>query len=452
MEYTQKKIFTTFTLFSTLLLTVSDYMVRSSSESYTKRIKDNDIGEVNNKNILLLQGPIGFFFKRLDANLRKKGARTYRIGLNAGDYFFSYKDNYVPYKGTQSEWKSFIRTFLEEKKIDKVFLFGDCRFYQSILVEVAVELKIEIFVFEEGYIRPHYITLERFGVNNYSHIPRDSNFYDRVNLDEFENLKPKNTKFNPLSMWISAILYYGIARLFHFRYKYYKHHRGFSATQELFFGIRSLIRKVIYTQYDKKYLKQIKKELSKKYFFVPLQTHNDFQILQHSNYGSIEKFIIEVLESFAKEADSNVKLMFKHHPIDRGRKNYKKFIFEQSQILGISDRVLVIHEVHLPTCLQHALGTVTINSTVGLSSLYHGTPTIALGNAIYDIEGITNKNKKIEDFWKNPQKPNMELLEKFRQYIIFNTQLNGSFYGMMPQELSYIPIKREYRKLCLNPV
>ena len=393
----------------------------------------NSIGNLHNKNILLLQGPIGFFFKKLDANFRKKGAKTYRIGLNAGDHFFSYHDNYVPYKGTQSEWKDFITTFLEEKKIHKVFLFGDCRFYQSILVEIAIQLEVEIFVFEEGYIRPHYITLERFGVNNYSHISRNPNFYDALNFKELE--RPKATQSHPLYMWTSVVIYYFIARLFHFRYRHYKHHRGFSAIQEFFFGTRSLIRKLIYTRYDKKYLKQIQGELDKKYFFVPLQTHNDFQILQHSNYGSIEKFIIEVLGSFAKETVNDVKLMFKHHPIDRGRKNYQNFICEQSRILGISDRVLVVHDVHLPTCLQHALGTVTINSTVGLSSLYHETPTITLGNAIYDIEGLTNKNKELKDFWKNPQKPDMKLLAKFRQYLVHTTQLNGSFYGRMPDEL-----------------
>ena len=391
------------------------------------------VAKLNGSNILLLQGPIGFFFKKLDSQFRQKGAKTYRIGLNMGDQLFSYSDNYTAYKGTNNEWRDFIRCFLKEKNIDKVFLFGDCRFYQSILVEVALEVKIEVFVFEEGYIRPHYITLERFGVNDYSKIPRNPSFYksiDSVVLDV-----PKDTKFNPVNMWLSVMVYYFFARLFHFKYKNYTHHRNFSATQELFFGVRSLFRKVIYTQRDKKYLKKIQSELDKKYFFVPLQTHNDFQILQHSNYGSIETFIEEVLQSFSEGASQSVQLIFKHHPLDRGRKNYKNFIYEQSRILGISDRVLVVHEVHLPTCLQHALGTVTINSTVGLSSLYHGTATITLGNAIYDIEGLTNKNKKIKDFWQNPQKPDMKLLKKFRQHLISTTQLNGSFYGLMPEEL-----------------
>ena len=391
------------------------------------------VAKFNGSNILLLQGPIGFFFKKLDSRFRQKGAKTYRIGLNMGDQLFSYSDNYTAYKGTKNEWRDFIRCFLKEKNIDKVFLFGDCRFYHSILVEVALKVKIEVFVFEEGYIRPHYITLERFGVNNYSKIPRNPSFYKSIGSVVSD--VPKDTKFNPVNMWLSVMVYYFFARLFHFKYTNYTHHRNFSATQEFFFGVRSLFRKVIYTQRDKKYLKKIQSELDKKYFFVPLQTHNDFQILQHSNYGSIETFIEEVLQSFSEGASQSVHLIFKHHPLDRGRKNYKNFIYEQSRILGISDRVLVVHEVHLPTCLKHALGTVTINSTVGLSSLYHGTATITLGSAIYDIEGLTNKNKKIKDFWQNPQKPDMKLLKKFRQYLISTTQLNGSFYGLMPKEL-----------------
>ncbi|MDQ7085949.1 MAG: hypothetical protein Q9M36_14020 [Sulfurovum sp.] len=178
-------------------------------------------------------------------------------------------------------------------------------------------------------------------------------------------------------------------------------------------------------------------KLSKQYFFVPLQTHNDFQILQHSNYGSLEKFIIEVLESFSRYAKEEDSLIFKHHPIDRGRKNYKAFIFEQAVQLGISKRILVLHDIHLPTCLQHAKGTITINSTVGLSSLYHHTPTITLGNAIYDIEGLTMKGSNLDDFWLLQTHPNRVLFEKYRQYIINTTQINGSFYGLFPPKLSF---------------
>ena len=125
-------------------------------------------------------------------------------------------------------------------------------------------------------------------------------------------------------------------------------------------------------------------------------------------------------------------LIFKHHPVDRGRKDYKNFIIEQAILLDIEDKVLVLYDIYLPSLLKNAKGTITINSTVGLSSLYHETPTITLGNAIYDIEGLTSKGMSLDDFWHNQVNPDMDLLDKYRAYIIKNTQLNGSFYGKFP--------------------
>jgi len=47
--------------------------------------------------------------------------------------------------------------------------------------------------------------------------------------------------------------------------------------------------------------------------------------------------------------------------------------------------------LHLPTLFSHILGTITINSTVGLQTMYHNSPVKVLGKAIYDIEGLTDK-------------------------------------------------------------
>jgi len=392
----------------------------------------NSIGLVKDKNILLLQGPVGYFFKNLGKQFTARGATVYRIGLNAGDELFSSFHNYYAYRDTADNWNKFIFTFLKKNKIDKIFLFGDCRFYQSIAVEISDKLDIEVFVFEEGYLRPHYITLEKHGVNDYSHISRNPEYYK--NMQDITIPEAKDSKVNSIFNWGIVMAYYFTARLFRFKYPNYVHHRSFSAAEEFFFGTRSLIRKVFYTRRDKKYLPKIKNELDGRYFFVPLQTHNDFQILQHSEYGTIEKFIIEVLESFSNNTQDEF-IIFKHHPIDRGRKNYTEFILEQSKALGIEKRVLIVHDLHLPTLLNYAAGTITINSTVGLSSIFHDTATITLGKAIYDIDGLTNKGMCLNDFWQNYKRPNRELAMKFREYLIKTTQLNGSFYGLMPKEL-----------------
>ncbi len=393
----------------------------------------NRIGEVNGKNIVLLQGPMGNFFKKLDTELRKQGANTYKICFNMGDRFFSHHDNVINYTDTPEYWPLFIEKFLLQNHIAKIFLFGDCRYYQKIARKIAYKYNIDIFVFEEGYLRPHYITMEKFGVNGFSTLPRDPSFYKQLPDQTIE--KPLHAQQSKTKMVVSAALYYALSNIFRFRYPHYVHHREFSAIKELYHGIRGVVRKGVYAITEWGYEEKIKEKLSKKYYFVPLQTHNDFQILQHSHYRSIEKFIIEVLESFAKHAPKDTYLLFKHHPVDRGRKNYKQFIAEQASLLNIQKRVLAVHDVYLPTCLTHAIGTVTINSTVGLTSVSYGIPTITLGNAIYDMEGLTNKGISLKRFWLQHKKPDGELYSKFKQYLVENTQLNGSFYGRFPKEL-----------------
>jgi len=395
-------------------------------------MKLNKIGNINNKNILLLQGPMGFFFKRLDSIFRKQGANTFSIGFNAGDQFFSSRHNFIPYKDTRENWAGFIEEFLHTHHIDQIYLFGDCRFYQSQAIQVAKVLDLEVFVFEEGYLRPNYITLEKFGVNNFSKVCRDRRFYDQLDLEKLPHRTPNNVHFKASEMIFSAMFYYFLGNIFGFRYPNYVHHRGFSGFREAFFGIRNFLRKQKYKITEKNLLKTLVLDRKKQYFFVPLQTHNDSQILKHSGYGSIEKFIIEVIESFAKHAQEEDFLLFKHHPVDRGRKRYCCFIQSQARKYGIEHRVNVVHDLYLPTCLQNAKGTITINSTVGLSSLYHKTPVITLGYALYDIEGLTNKGVALDDFWRSQIQPDELLFDKFRRYLIKNTQLNGSFYGKMP--------------------
>ncbi len=147
---------------------------------------------IKKQNILFLQGPMGLFFRKMDNLYRAHGAKTYRICLNGGDYFFSNKSNITNYNGKQSGWSDFIESFYRKKSIGIILLFGECRFYHKIAIQIAKEISIKVYVFEEGYIRPNYITVEKYGVNAFSGLPSASSFY--YNL---KNLKkpPKNENF-----------------------------------------------------------------------------------------------------------------------------------------------------------------------------------------------------------------------------------------------------------------
>ena len=396
-------------------------------------MKLNAIGDIKNKNILFLQGPMGCFFKKLDSLFREKGANTFKIGLNAGDRLFSHRDNYMAYRGKKEDWAGFIEEFIYTHTIHQLYLFGDCRYYQSIAIEIGYRYGVEVYVFEEGYIRPNFITLEKYGVNHYSRMSRQRKFYDALNLNDYPALKPKKTYPRVSRMILSAMAYYFMGNVFHFRYPHYEHHRGFSGFREAFFGLRNLYRKQKYKMTEKGLLEKLVLNRKDQFFFVPLQTHNDFQVLQHSGYGSIEKFIIEVIDSFSRYADKKHTLLFKHHPVDRGRRDFSAFIDKQAQRYNVEERVNIVHDLNLPTILQNAKGTITINSTVGLSSIYHNTPVITLGYALYDIQGLTNKDVALKDFWQQQSKPDKVLFEKYQRYIVYNSQLNASFYGKMPE-------------------
>ena len=114
--------------------------------------------------------------------------------------------------------------------------------------------------------------------------------------------------------------------------------------------------------------------------------------------------------------------------MDRGRRTHANHIKNLAYILGIKDRVFITWDVYLPTLLKNAIGTVVINSTVGLSSLQHLTPTICLGDAIYDIEGLTCKKITLDEFWENYKEVDSELFRKYKAYLIKTTQINSNFY------------------------
>ena len=368
---------------------------------------------------------MGDFFKRLDTYLRSQGAATYRIGFNAADALFSHKDNYTPYRDTLQNWPRFVEEYLRRHKIDKLLLIGDCRPYQKEAIRAAKRAGTQVFVFEEGYIRPNYVTLEEGGVNAYSSLPKDPHFYRSLDPESFSYTKGDPVRPSFAKMIFEASIYYLAAYFGKPLYPHYRHHRELAPFKEAFFGIRNFWRKIKYRITERGVLQRI---LQKRYFFVPLQTQSDFQLRTHSPYGSMEEFIAEVMASFAAHAPKETSLVIKHHPMDRGRVDYRPYIERLAGELGIEGRVEVVYDLHLPTLLAHTLGTVTINSTVGLQALYHRSPVKVMGKALYDIPGLCDQ-KPLDRFWADPEAPDRELYERFRGYVIDRTQINGNFYG-----------------------
>lgn len=388
---------------------------------------------LDHQNILLLQGKMGAFFCRFATFLMDGGRQVHKINFNAGDaFFYCHKDKMSNFRGRLDEFDAFITKIIQEHQIDAVVCFNDCRPYHMIAKDVTTRLGVSFFVFEEGYLRPDYITLEEGGINGFSQLnPAMIESFDQAND------KPKYTANRFWRLCVASIVYYAIVFLGQWHYPHYEHYRGLSIWQEMVAWLIAPFRKIARYYPDKWLQKRLTRTASEQYYLVSLQVHNDSQITHHSDYDDVTDFIREVMVSFAKFAPKDTQILFKHHPLDRGHRDYKALIHQWADELGLQGRAHYGCDMHLPSLIRHSIGMITVNSTTGLQSIYHQKPTKIMGRALYDIERLTDQ-QSLDEFWGNPVAPDHEFYLKFREYLIEQTQLNGSFYGTSPWALPYI--------------
>jgi capsular polysaccharide export protein len=381
------------------------------------------------RNVLLLQGPFGPFFRRFAVDLMNAGAQVLKVNFNAGDALF-YPFGAVNYRGTTEGWPAFLEQLISVRGIDAIIMFGDCREMHQMALSTARRLNIEAFVFEEGYVRPDYVTLERHGVNGFTSLPRDPNFYRGLGDTALDTPSPVGSAVQIAVVW--GFFYYLVANFGRIFFRHYRHHRGFTLFEAIPWWI-SFARKYWYLWRERGMLDRLTSANAPPFYLVPLQVFNDTQLHIHSNERSVEIFIQKVATSFSENAPKDSVLVLKHHPMDRGYITYARFIRKLSAELALGDRIIYIHDQHLPTLLGKASGLITINSTVGMSALLHEVPVVTLGRAFYDIAGLTHQGA-LDTFWTEGSKIKIEmpLFRAFRSYVINSTQLNGNFYKRTP--------------------
>lgn len=381
-------------------------------------------------NVLLLQAPVGPFFRRFAHDLEQHGHTAFKINFNGGDsLFFSDRRSYA-FRDKPDHWEAYLEDFISQHAIDRIYVFGDCRAYHRIAKQVAQRLGVRFFVFEEGYLRPNYITLEENGVNGHS----DTHFVYSESLSPIRVIKEDALHFSYVFALTAlyAVIYYCASSLLKWRFPHYQHHRPLNVFSEGSKWLLSLAKKLMYAKHDLRLATNLSWLQKDGYFLVPLQVHSDTQVLKHSRYKDVPEFITEVLNSFAAHADRNQFIVFKHHPLDRAYTDYRVLIKQVSEQLGIGSRVMYIFDCHLPELLRSAKGTVTINSTVGLSSLHHGTPVIALGKAIYNIDRLTFGGN-LDEFWTAKTTVNPKSHKALKNYLLDSNQLAGSLYRRQPK-------------------
>ena len=331
------------------------------------------------------------------------------------------------FKGSNETLSDFYSDMFQELSITDVVLFGDTRPVHIDAVKVAKCLGLEVHVYEEGYLRPDWITLDSGGVNAHSSIPKSPCYFRDEATQIKRDVQSAKTDYN---QWIRLVhdVRYNVGRITDIkRFPNYRRHRIDSPVREYLGWVTRYPRLVPSSLIAKHRTKKLLDKRSK-YYVYPLQLDGDSQIRVHSKYKrGVNEATEEILRSFAAYAPRKSYLIVKNHPLDTGIGKNKEHTLRLSKELGVRDRVLFFDGGHLPTLLSHAKGTVLVNSTTGMSALFHQSPTIALGIALYDIPGLTFQGV-LDDFWCKAKKPNPKLFRDFRDVLIHKTQINGNFY------------------------
>ncbi|MBO9356750.1 capsule biosynthesis protein CapA [Bordetella petrii] len=374
-----------------------------------------------------LQGVCSPFFAQLGMQLAQEGAVVNKINFTAGDAsFWPGKLPSTPFRGARNSLDSFYESYFTDHRITDIVLFGDSRHIHQSAIGVAKKCGLHVHVFEEGYFRPYWLTLERNGVNANSDLPRDPDWYRQIGkqVPRYGNGQAFKSSFL-VRAW-HDVVYNAHGLRNRWQYPAYRSHAPHSVWDEYGGYIKRAFKLRGRGRRDAHEISELVRR-DRSFYLLPLQLNSDSQIRQHSGFSHMSDLIDSVLPSFAAHAPSDAVLVVKNHPLDPGIDDHEELVFNLACRLGIQDRILFLESGHLPTLLSSARGVVVVNSTVGGSALVHARPTIALGQAIYGLPGLTFQGE-LDHFWRDAEPPDMRLFNRFRNVVIHTTQVNGGFY------------------------
>ena len=382
------------------------------------------------RTFLFLQGPHGPFFNSLGKMLRRAGAEVCRVGFNAGDRaFWFHPSTYIPYRGTVEDWPQTFATLLDEKQVTDIVLYGDTRPIHAEAVAEAKRRGITVHVFEEGYMRPYWVTYERGGSNGNSRLME-------MTIPQMQAALARSDMEAPLppGHWgdMRHHIFYGA--LYHwfvmFRngdYRNFKPHRSLPVTKEFRLYLKRLLLMPVLAA--DRLLATLKIRLGGfPYHLALLQLEHDSSFQKHSPFNTMADFLELVIEGFAKGAPQHHHLVIKAHPLEDGRVPVRRDVKRLARTYGVSDRVHFVRGGKLAQLLNDTRSAVTVNSTAGQQVLWRGIPLKVFGRAVYSQPEFVSE-QPLPEFFATATRPDNRAYKDYRRYLLETSQVPGGFYA-----------------------
>ncbi|MEY4984932.1 MAG: hypothetical protein RIR62_3198 [Pseudomonadota bacterium] len=382
------------------------------------------------RKFLFLQGPHGPFFRRLGEMLAASGATVRRVGFNRGDRaFWPDEATFIPWRGTAEDWPAEIARMLAEDGYTDLVLYGDTRPIHAAAVTAARARGIMIHVFEEGYLRPHWVTYERGGSNGHSRLMTLTVAEMQKALALVDNDQPDAPArwgdMRQHMFW--GALYHWFVWAGFWDFRNYRPHREMTVWQEfLLHGKRFLAQPFHHWERVAATLRIRMGGFP--YHLVLLQLEHDASFRAHSPFASMADFVEVVIDGFARGAPPHHHLVFKAHPLEDGRVALKREIRRRAAAHGVAERVHFVRGGKLAQLLNHARSAVTVNSTAAQQALWRGLPTRTFGRAVYAKPEFVSA-QPLPEFFSRPTRPDTRAYRDYRRYLLETSQVPGGFYS-----------------------
>ncbi len=362
--------------------------------------------------------------------LQASGAQVLRVGFNRGDRaFWPSGDSFLPYRGTLEDWPSHVATLLAERRITDLVLYGDTRPIHAHAITAARALGITVHVFEEGYLRPHWVTYERGGSNGHSRLMQTSVAEMQAALAKAEMDQPEApARWGDMRQHIFwGALYHWFVLAGFWDFRNFRPHRALTVRQEFLLYCRRMIL-LPFHRWERMLAEFRIRHGGFPYHLALLQLEHDASFQKHSPFTTMAEFLAVVTEGFAKGAPPHHHLVFKAHPLEDGRAPLAREIRRLAAVHGVKDRVHFVRGGKLAQLLNHARSAVTVNSTAGQQVLWRGMPLKTFGAAVYSKPEFVSV-QPLAEFFSQPTRPDSRAYRDFRHYLLETSQVTGGFYS-----------------------
>ncbi len=381
------------------------------------------------RHFLFLQGPHGPFFAQLAGALRKTGARVWRVGFNAGDQAFWRGSGYISYLGKPAGWTDKLRDLITRHRITDLVLYGDIRPIHADAIAIAKSAGLRVHVFEEGYLRPYWVTYERGGSNGHSRLMDMSVDDMRTALATSDHdMHPPPAVWGDMRQHIFyGAIYHWFVLFRNRRYRNFVTHRDLSVAREATLYTKRLLT-MPFGAAARFFAQRRIHRGGFPYHLALLQLEHDASFQAHSPFTDMAAFLALVVDGFAKGAPPHHHLVLKAHPLEIGRLPLRRIIGRMAAENGIANRVHFVRGGKLASLLDQARSAVTVNSTAAQQALWRGIPLKAFGTAVFDKPEFVS-DQSLPDFFANPRRPQTQAYRSYRRFLLDTCQVPGGFYS-----------------------